>query len=1070
MKNLVFLPDRTGRDEMAQQSGFVRVGADGTALSSLSERLVLPPREVKQSSPEMWRGVLALALLCDAWPDSGVKPNVLTVEADSSLFASWVLSARPAEQAGQPLHLALLEKDGQKRLLGIVDAHAGLVLPATATDFSGFVPARAAWYDADGDGWHDPVPYLNENERAILLARMTMMGLDSPEVAAFKADLADADKAAALAVQAGDEDALHALGLRIQAVCALEDFSDFSVRREPCAVTEDNPIVRLYSVVDVRYAAERECATYLWKGVAFARTSAALGLTGANDPAQENALADIDGEIQLLGENSTRWSSRCANGVTDWLLEQDAALLPEVKAQAELIRHVQMTKARELQQTVTLHWPWNAASGAVQYILREALGEEWLEGVKQPFADYLTKLTDHVLTDDALQHCCAVEDGVYLPPLSRAMAACVARCKDGGGLAADMMRFEPQEDGSVNASFLLRGKGEMRLVRTYAAEEIMRLSAEESPCAAVWPSLAMDTWHAYHVFLKGGSVSLAALCGREWQTVEPAADGAWQCLRTEDYPACLCVMKGDWCLGALPNAQPVHKTDAAGDAQVAIDMGASATAVVITVNGKRIPAGDAALTKLLVMPADMPADDFLMSLTAKELIPSAVLLTGEGDELFTDGYVYDVTRLEALAALEPGSVCTQMKWRADDRSVRARRILLHQVMLTASLTAVLAGARSIRWRVTVADEMADDGRYALLNMVDEMSIIVAQETGLMLQDGKFTVTWAEEAAALQAYLRSDGGMKGTFATLDLGGSSVKTHLWMQGKLRPLGGAVMLEGASTALLNALREHPEWLWEDFADCGDEAFLDDVRLVCDQLTMAGESSNQSDKAHMMLDALLAEHRQIITQHLYARFSAQRPTYMQGILLETYAAALFNVGLMLEQAGEDTTINHLFPPDLPICLTGRGAWLLDTLTPQLRNGLQYVAHAPMQLRHPVRTLTIRAMPKPAMGVALGMSVLKDTQQTINTPFIRTRQSFSELMCLLMKQLMQCYPMHVWMLHPGVFDQWGQLTAEGDAAIRRAASAVYGEGEDIPASVMAFMSKLRRTLTAPEAAVYPGE
>nr|MBR4281777.1 hypothetical protein [Clostridia bacterium] len=1070
MKNLVFLPDRTGRDEMGQQNGFVRVGADGSALSSLSERLVLPPRETKSSSPVMWRGLLALTLLCDVWPECDVKPNVLTVEADSSLFASWVLSARPAEERGKPLHLALLEKDGQKRLLGVADDHAGLVLAATATDFAGFIPERAAWYDAEADRWRDPVPYLNENERAILLARLTMMGLDAPEITAFKADVAEADKAAALAIQTGDEAALHALGLRIQAVCALGDFADFSVRREPCTVTEDNPFVRLYSAVDVRYAARRECETYLWKGVAFARTSAALGLTGTNDPAQEAALNDIDRELQLLTESSTCWSSRCANGITEWLLAQDTALLPEVKAQAELIRHVQMTKAREIQQTVTLTWPWDMSSGAVQYLLQETLGENWLEGAKQPFADCLTRMDGHVLADSALQHCCAYEDGVYLPPLSQEMAACVARCKDGYGLAADMMRFEPREDGSITASFLLRGKGEMRLVRIYQTEEIMRLSAEEAPCAAVWPGLAMETWHAYHVFLKGGSVSLAALCGREWKTVAPAENGDWRCLRTEDYPSCLCVMKDGWCLGVLPNSQPAHKIDAAGDAQVAIDMGASATAMVITLNGKRIPAAGASLTRLLVAAKDMLADDFLASLTTKELIPSAVLLHGEGDELFEDGHVYDVTCLEKLAALEAGSVCTQLKWRADDRSVRARRILLHQAMLFASLSAVLAGARSIRWRVTVADEMADDGRYALLNMVDEMSIIVAQETGLMLQDGKFTVTWAEEAAALHAYLRGDGGMKGTFATLDLGGSSVKTHLWMQGKLRPLGGAVMLEGVSTALMNVLRDHPEWLWEDFADCGDDAFLNSISNVCEQLTHAGESSAQADKTLMMLDALLAEHRQMITQHLYARFNAQRPAFMQGVLLETYAAALFNVGLMLEQAGEDSNINHLFPPDLPVCLTGRGAWLLDTLTPQLRNGLQYIAHAPMQLRHPVRTLTIRAMPKPAMGVALGMSVLKDTQHTVDTPFIRTRQSFSELMRLLMKQLMQCYPMHMWTLHPGMFDQWSQLTAEGDAAIRRAASAVYGEGEDIPASVMAFMGELRRTAVVTETTVYPGE
>ena len=1069
MKNLVFLPDRTGRDEMGPQSGFVRVGSDGSALSGLSQRLILPPEETKDSSPAMWRGVLALALLCDVWPEHAVKPSVLTVEESSSLFAAWALSARPAEERGKTLHLALLEKDGQKRLLGIMDAHAGLTLPAAATDFAGFVPERAVWYDAEHGSWRDPVPYLNENERAILLARLTMMGLDAEAVEAFKADIAGADKPAALAVQAGDEAALHALGLRIQAVCALQDFADFSVRREPCAVTEDNPFVRLYSAVDVRYAAERECATYLWQGVPFARTGAVMGLTGANDPAQEGALADIDVKLQLLGENSTRWSSRCANGITDWLMQQDAALLPEVKAQAELIRHVQMTKAREIQQTVTLNWPWDASSSAVQYLLREALGESWLTGMQQPFADRLTRLSGRVLADARLQHCCACEDGVYLPPLSREMAECVAKCRDGSGLAEDVLRFEPREDGGVDASFLLRGNGEMRLLRTYAAEEIVTLTEAEAPCAAVWPGSPIEGWHAYHVFLKGGSVSLAALCGREWKTVAPGAEG-WHSLQTEDYPACLCVMQEEMCLGALPDVQSLRKIDAAGDAMAAIDMGASATAVVITVNGKRIPVQGASMVKVLCAPQEMPADDFLASLTVKELFPSAVLLTGEGDALFEDGYIYDATRLETLAALEPGSVCTQLKWRADDRSVRARRILLHQVMLESSLAAVLAGARSIRWRVTVADEMADDGRYALLNMVDEMSIITAQETGLMLQDGKFTVTWAEEAAALHAYLRGEGGMRGAFATLDLGGSSVKTHLWMQGKPRPQGGAVMLEGASTALLNTLREHPEWLWEDFADCGDEAFLDDVRAVCEQLTHATEDAAQADKALMMLDALLAEHRQMIIQHLYSRFNAQRPAYVQGILLETYAAALFNVGLMLEQAGSDNTISHLFPPDLPICLTGRGAWLLDTLTPQLRNGLQYIAHAPMQLRHPVRTLTLRAVQKPAAAVAEGMAVLKDTQQTLSTPAIRTRQSFSEMMCQLMKQLMQSYPLHVWMLHPSMFDQWGQLTGEGDSAIRRAASAVYGEGEDIPASVMAFMGQLRRTAIVQEAAVYPGE
>lgn len=1079
MKELIFLPDREGKDELSQANGFVRVGADGAALKTLADRLVLPPKEEKRVDATMWRGVLALALLCDAWPDAGTAIKTLEVDGTASLFASWVLSARPAEQRRDTLHLALLEKDGQRRLLGVADAHRGLVTPATPTDFTGFVPARAAWYEAETDTWHDPVPFLNEHDRAILLARLTLMGLDAPEVAALKAELSDADKASVKAVQAGDEEALNALGTRIQAVCALCDFDAFALRREPCAVAEDNPLVRVFSGVDVRYTSPRECATYLWKDVPFARTSAALGLTGTNHPAQAETLAEMERELLLLTDNSTRWNSRCADGVTDWLRDQDDALLPEVKTQAELIRHVQMQKAREIQQTVTLTWPWDASSGAVKYLLREALGDGWMRGAEKPFADYLTKLTGHVLGDHALQHCCACADGILLPPLSQEMAMCVAACAEGEGLAPDMMRFEPREDGGITASFLLRGAGEVCMVRTYPVEEIMVLSEAASPCVAVWPCLPMENWHAYHVFLRGGEASIAALSGGQWKELSAAASqeneenpkpAPWRSLRTEAYPACLCVKKGDWCLGVLPNALPLCRIEATGDALVTLDVGANATAAVIAIDGKRISAKGEVLTRMLVTPQEMPEDDFLRSLTPNELTPSAVMLTGMGDELFTDGYVYAVSDLEKLQALKAGSVCTSLKWRADARSVRARRILLHQVMLGASLNAMLAGARSIRWRVTVADEMAEEGRNALLNLVDELSVNVAEETGLLLQDGRFSVVWAEEAAALHAYLRTDGGMKGTFAVLDIGGSSTKLHLWMQGKNRPLGGAVIMEGATTALLGTLREHPEMLWEDFADCGNEQLIAAVETVCEQLTHASESSAQSDKAAMMLDALLEEYKQPITQHLYARFNAQQPTYVQGILLEMYASALFCVGLMLEQAGNDSNISHLFPGDLAICLTGRGGWLLDTLTPQLRNGLQRIAHEPMQLRHPVRTLTLRPAQLPAMGVALGMSVLKDTKKTIDTPVIRTRQSFSELMRMLVAQLMQCYPLHVWKLHPGLFDQWGNVTPAGEDTIRRTASACYGEGEDIPASVMGFTGKLRRTVIAPETAAFPGE
>lgn len=1070
MKELVFLPDREGQDELTSASGFTRVGAD---LRGLVARFVLPAREAEHTDAAAWRGLLALALLCDAWPEAGLSVSAMTVDSTASLFAAWVLSARPEEQRRHALHLILLERDGQRRLLGMADPHAGLTLPATPTDFSAFLPARVAWYDPDADLWRDPVPCLNADERAILLARLTMMGLDSPEVEAFKADLAQAEQSAVQAILAEDTAALRALSIRMQAVCGLTDLDALTVREERCAVRQDNALVRLYSDVDVRYGSERACATWLWRGKPFARTSAALGLTDAYGADQEALLNEIEPELLLLSESSVRWNQRCAESLSAWLTAQDSALLPQIRAQAELLHEMQMNRARQVQTTVTLTWPWDASSGAIRYLLREALGEKWLGCAANPFSDRLTKLTGHLLGDNALQHGCACADGVLLPPLSAELAACLCAAADGEGLAPDMLRFEPREDGGITVSFLLRAKGEIHMTRVYPVEEILVLSEADSPSVAVWPCLPMARWHAYYVFVRGGNVEVSARCGDAWRTLAPdaasvSADEAaasavqpWRCLRAQTYPACLSIRQGDLCLGALPNALPAFHPDGQGDALAAIDLGASTTATAITLDGQHIPACAEPLTRLLVKPFEMPADDFLPSLTPSELTPSSVALTGEGDELFTDGHVYAVTRFSALRDMPPGTVCTALKWRADARSVRAKRLLLHQVMLGASLSAMAAGARSIRWRVTVADEMGDEGRRALIDMAQALASAVAEETGLPL-GGSPAVVWAEEASALHAFLCGDGGMKGTFAVLDIGGGSTKLHLWMQGRNRPAGGAVLMTGASTALLSALRADPEMLRADFADCPDPALLADADTLCAQLRLAGESLAQADKALLMLDALLDEHKQAIIQHLYARFNAQRPTHMQAILLEMYAAAVFSVGLMLESAADDTNISHLFPGDLTICLTGRGAWLLDTLTPQMRNGLQRIAHVPMPLRHPVRTLTVRPAALPALGVALGMTALRDFDAPADPPVIRTKCSFSELMQSLLLSFFQCYPLHAWLLHPGLFDPMGQLTAAGIDTIRRVASQCYNDGEDIPASVLQFMDVLRRTAIAP--------
>ena len=89
MKELVFLPDRDGRDEIGEASGFVRVGTSADALGQLAARLTAPAAPADEASDgAAWRSALTLALLSDAWPDSGTQLRVMTMDADTSAFAA----------------------------------------------------------------------------------------------------------------------------------------------------------------------------------------------------------------------------------------------------------------------------------------------------------------------------------------------------------------------------------------------------------------------------------------------------------------------------------------------------------------------------------------------------------------------------------------------------------------------------------------------------------------------------------------------------------------------------------------------------------------------------------------------------------------------------------------------------------------------------------------------------------------------------------------------------------------------------------------------------------------------
>lgn len=1083
MKELIFLPDRDGRDEIGDASGFVRVGASADALQQLSARLTAPAAPIDTAVEGFaWRSALALALLADAWPECGVQLRDMTLREDASAFAACVLAARPEREKGMPMHLLLLERGEEKALLGIADRAEGVLLPAQRAPLDKVLPARAAWIDRDTGRADDPVPYLNEAERTLLLRRMEALRLTGPSAQAFMEALRNADAAEEEAVRRSDVDALQRLALRTEAVCGLKDFAAFSQREEPCA-PGGNELLRCLGVAepDVRL---KPCCSYLWRGVPFARTSEELGLTGGNHPEEAATLKEIMQELTLMSGCSVKWNYAASVALRDWLDARRTDMLAPAHARLEESCALLRQNGSQVQSAVTLTWPWSEESGAVRALLTEALGESWMEAALNPFSDRLTRLIGRLMGDTALHTCCACEDGVYLPPLSREMVACVAREGHAGGLALDAMRFHPLEDGRIEASFLLRGVGEVRFVRAYGPEEIVALAETEAPSVAVWPCLPLAGWRAYYAFVRGG-VEVAAMTAEGWRSIMPEERPAdvveddeeavrppetWRPLALDAYPGCLVVLRDGLCLGALPNMLPACEVVQQGDVVIGVDLGSSQTAAAFAWDGvpSLMPRLDA--TRLLTYAPGMSDDGFLASLSLDSVVPTAVLLNGPGEALFTDGYAFCPATMQDAAEADAAMLRARLKWRSDAESVRARRLLMHHVMLTAALKAVYAGARSAAWRFSIADDMGDEGREALLDAARELAGIVSEESGLPLTQGVPAVTWAEESAALSACLRGEGAVQGSFAVADLGAGSTKMHLWMMNSMKPVAGEVVFEGLQDVLLRFYRRSPVRLLEDLADCGDECLLADVLTFVDQLNPDLAGPRQNDKLTLMLDMLLARHSTAIGAHIVARNGVNQPTWLQAIALETVGAALWCVGMLLAQAGENSLTAHLLPQDLSVCLTGRGAWVLDTLPPVGRNALQNLTHLPLRMDHPVRFITIRTAAKPEESVAMGLCVTRETGSLADAPLIRTRESFSVLMTRLMQQLCMSFPLQMWRLHEGLWDwQSGVLTQAGQESIRRAAASVYDPEEDFAATVMAFLRNLRNNPILPDGMAEPG-
>ena len=1066
MPELIFLPDRDGTDKLSSGTGLMRMEVDARgALADLSARLLTRDVTADAAETAAWRGALAAALLLGVWDGVGAAVRILTVDEHTSPFAAMVMAARPARERQEPLRLVLLEKGGLRQVLGVVSRRRGMTLAADPGDLSALLPDRVTWYNRKTWRFLDPTPMLNERDGELLVRRLHLLRLQSPEINAFVADLVKEQGRESHAVAQAEAGALEKLLLRVTAVIGLEGegFSALTVREERYAAPEDDPLLRCFT--DASGLAGETLGvqkTYYWKDIPFAQTSAALGLKSTNDPREQRALNMIRRELSLLEEHSRRWQRDAAERIRAWLQKVGGGrVFCSAAREAIEARCRELEEAARLpQETVVLTWPWDEDSDAARLLLRESLGDA-LAFKGSPFSGKLTRLSGgfEALGDTALRLSCRLGDAACLPPLSAELAACLYNVPDGQGLAADQLYLLPEADGAVTASFLLRGKGEAALVRRYEPEDILTL--EETPTVAVWPCIPFDDerWKAYFVYLHGAGLTVKALSDDGWAEAAPGDDG-FATLRTTRYPACVTVYQEGECLGALPNALPATKPEASSAASIALDIGASGVSMMMRLGDQTEPLTAPCLLRTLLSGGDAPlAAEFKAPTTMDSVLPTCLLLSGSGAEPIRDGRLFAPSEPAEVLGVRDMLLSGSLSWRGDAAGARARELLLHQLMLEASLAALLRGASSVSWRLALPGVGGKALWQRWIDPANALAEVVAKETGLPLTTTVRPVSWVPAYRALGAHLREDA-VRGSFLALDFSGGGTGAHLWLRTMNKPVAGYNLQGGMQALLLGALHDHPTLLTEDFADCPDETLRNDLAETVAQLLHAGSALTQMDRALLLLDLMLDKHAHTMNAHMNARLTAGRMTWLQALLLEHFAMSLLITGLMLEQAASDPMLSHLLPEELTFCLSGRGSHMLSAMPAALENSLARFVHAAMSERNPVHGLLLRQSPESKMDVCRGlcqMSLLSlDTDEETPLPPVKTSESFAELIMRFLSLLRAAYPQVCELLHPGLFSPSGQLTVAGEASVRRAASQRYGDGEDIPSALSAALGDLR--------------
>jgi hypothetical protein len=179
-----------------------------------------------------------------------------------------------------------------------------------------------------------------------------------------------------------------------------------------------------------------------------------------------------------------------------------------------------------------------------------------------------------------------------------------------------------------------------------------------------------------------------------------------------------------------------------------------------------------------------------------------------------------------------------------------------------------------------------------------------------------------------------------------------------------------------LLPALLRDPELLARDFGFCPDERFLRDLSLLSRALSDARTDPVALRRARVALDFFVADYLPLLVSLACQLASGGWASRSGALILLHLAFLLMLSGLVLLQIAADPSRNDFLPDRMSLCLSGRGASILESLPPPLRNALWHFLT--MFRNRRVASLSLLFSAEKKMEIPVGLSLLNEVSAAL--------------------------------------------------------------------------------------------